>query len=416
MLKKTERLYQKIADSRFPSALFYIGLTLELLVVLLDKSSFQNIYESYFFRVTFLLFFGKMVLTRRGGREWAGILLLELLGFVSYRVTGENDVIRMVTFVAACKGIPLKQAMRYSFWVMLTGCAVIIMLAVTGIYGDMSLTQAYGRGMSAYDFYEGAAQLTETRYTLGMGHPNALACMLLMVLAMGIYVYFDRLKWYAYLFLLFLNVGAFLLTDSKTSMLLTTALIAGCCVLRYASRIRQTWPVYLCGTVIFVLCVAFSVDAAAHAQQVREAEWSAYYLGQQPESAHIKLLVKADGALNGRIVSLTDTERKDGTTQTWSLLSEEENMEHYFDMGWVKLFYRYGIVVAVVYLCACLALLFRFYRTKDAQGMAVFTVLAVYTVLEAHLISVYIGRNFLLLMMGCLLLGSKMCTTTESQP
>ena len=148
MLKKTERLYQKIADSRFPSALFYIGLTLELLVVLLDKSSFQNIYESYFFRVTFLLFFGKMVLTRRGGREWAGILLLELLGFVSYRVTGENDVIRMVTFVAACKGIPLKQAMRYSFWVMLTGCAVIIMLAVTGIYGDMSLTQAYGRGMS----------------------------------------------------------------------------------------------------------------------------------------------------------------------------------------------------------------------------------------------------------------------------
>ena len=36
MLKKGREWYQKIMDSRFPAALFYIGLTLELLVVLVD--------------------------------------------------------------------------------------------------------------------------------------------------------------------------------------------------------------------------------------------------------------------------------------------------------------------------------------------------------------------------------------------
>lgn len=73
-------------------------------------------------------------------------------------------------------------------------------------------------------------------------------------------------------------------------------------------------------------------------------------------------------------------------------------------MGWVKLFYRYGVVPGILYLAACLALLWKFWKNKDAGGLLVFTVLAVYTVVEAHLVSVYLGRNFLLMMMGVYLL------------
>lgn len=403
MQKRIIRWYRKAAESRITDLLFYMGLTLELIVVILDKSSFQNVYESYFFRVTFLLFFGKMLLTYRSGKQWVLVVMLELLGFLSYRITGENDVIRMVTFVAACRGMKLQKTLRYSFWVTLCGCACIVILAVTGLYGDMSLTQAYGRGVSAYEIYDGAAVVMQTRYTLGMGHPNALACMFLMLLAMGIYAYFDQLKWYAYLFLLFLDAGMFVLTDSKTSMLLAAALLLICCILRYGSRLRRARVVYAGGLLVFVICVLFSVDAAAHAREVRDAQWKQYYLGEETESVHIRLLVKADRALNGRIVSLTDTQREDGTVKTWSLMSESENMEHYFDMGWVKLFYRYGILPAMVYLTGMLLLLWYFYRRQNAHGLAVMTILSLYTVMEAHLISVYIGRNFLLLMMGCLL-------------
>ena len=137
--------YRRLKDGRLPWLFFYAGLTVELLVVLVEKSSYTNPIEGQFFRVTFLLFAMKLLLTDYTKKEWAAILLLEAAAFVSYRVTGGNDLIRAVTFAAACKNIPLRQMLRYVFYVTLAGCVVIILLSVTGLYGDVSLTQVYGR-------------------------------------------------------------------------------------------------------------------------------------------------------------------------------------------------------------------------------------------------------------------------------
>lgn len=380
--------YGKIRESRLPWMFFYVGLTIELVMVIIDKSNYVNPIEGYLFRLTFLLFALKLVLTGYTGREWLAILCMEAIGFVSYRITGENDIIRIVTFVAACKGIPLKQMMRYAFYVTTVGCAAIIFLSVTGIYGDISLTLDYGRG------YE------QTRYTLGLGHPNALSCMFLMVLAMGIYAFSERMKWYFYLFFMLLNVCVFWLTDSKTSMFITTLLLAGSFFVTYSQYLREKWFIYVCGLIVFALCIGFSVDAAANAQKVREARWNESYYGEPRYDTHIVGLLRLDEQINGRIVSLTNSENNDGTLATWLAFSCPNNMTYYFDMGWVKLFYRYGVIPGILYCVACLALLWKFYRKKDAYGLVAFVVLAIYTVVEAHLFSVYLGRNFLLLMMG----------------
>ena len=246
-------------DSRLPWFLFYVGLTLELLIVIVDKSNYINPIEGYLFRVTFLLFAMKLVLTGYNRKEWIAILVLEAIGFISYRVTGDNDIIRIVTFVAACKNIPLKQMLRYTFYVTLAGCIVIILLSVTGVYGEISLTQAYGHESAEETRYVGVEEAEETRYTLGMGHPNALSCMFLMLTALGVYVYFEQMRWYIYLFLMLLNVGVYGLTGSKTSMLITTAFIAGACLMTYWKALRQKAFVYLCGALVLVLCIGFSV-------------------------------------------------------------------------------------------------------------------------------------------------------------
>lgn len=392
--------YRKLKKSRLPWYLFYGGLTIELLIVIVDKSNLINPFEGRLFQITFLIFLLKLLLTDYSKKEWHWIVGLELLAFFSYWVTEANELIRIVTFVAACKNIPLKQMMRYAFYVTLAGCAVIVLLSVTGIYGDISLTQAYGRESAETTIYIGVEPAKETRYTLGMGHPNALSCMFLMLLVMAVYVYFERMKWYLYLFLMLLNVGVYALSGSKTSMLITTAFLAGACALTYCRFLREDRFGYLCGLLVFAVCIAFSVDAAVCAQRVRDVQWNEFYYGEPLDDRHIVTLAKIDRRISGRIISLTDTEANDGMIQTWSLFSRPENMEHYFDMGWVKVFYRYGIVPGIMYLLAHLALLWRIYRRKDACGLAVFTVLAVYTVVEAHLVSFYIGRNFLLMMMG----------------
>ncbi|MEZ3507699.1 MAG: hypothetical protein K1W10_12275 [Lachnospiraceae bacterium] len=393
-------LYHKIRKSRLPWYLFYIGLTMELIIVIVDKSNYTNPIEGRLFQVTFLLFFLKMLLTAYTGKEWGVILFLELIGVISYRVTGGNDLIRLVTFVAACKEIPLRQMLRYAFYVTLVGCTVIVLLSVSGIYGEISLTQAYGRESAETTLYIGVEPTEETRYTLGMGHPNALACMFLMLAAMGTYVYFEQMKWYSYLFLMLLNAGVYKLAGSKTSMLITTAFLAGACAMRYCRFLQKGRIAYLCGLLVFAVCIGFSVDAAVCAQRVREAQWNEFFYLNPYDNQHIVALGKIDQQISGRIKSLTETQRKDGMIQTWSLFSEPENRKHYFDMGWVKLFYRYGIVPGLLYVLAQLALLWKMYRRRDACGLVVFVVMAVYTVVEAHLISVYIGRNFLMMMMG----------------
>lgn len=402
--------YNIVWKHRIPQLLFYLGLTIELVIVIIDKSNYINPIEGLLFRITFLLFALKVLTTSYTWKQWLLIAFLELIAFVSYRTTGRNDVIRIVTFAAACKGIPLKQMLRYVFYVTLAGCIAIVFLAVTGIYGEMSLTTDFGRAdiVSGQGF--GPAGYTQTRYTLGMGHPNALSCMFLMLLAMGIYIYAEKMKWYVYLFLMLLNIGVYGLTDSKTSMLITTLLLLTAFLMSYSRFLREKKIAYLGGVLVFIFCVGFSIDAAAHAVEVEEAHWEDVYLGERTMGRHVTMLMQIDRHINGRIVTLAGTTDNNGALESWSAFSCPNNMNYYFDMGWVKLFYRFGIVPGFLYCIACLALLWKFYRRKDAFGLVVFTILAVYSIVEAHLFSVYIGRNFLLLMMGSLFLGETVNT------
>lgn len=390
--------YNKVWKTKIPKLLFYIGLTIELGIVIIDKSNYINPIEGLLFRLTFAAFALKLILTEYSRKEWLLIIFMEIIALISYRITGKNDVIRIVTFVAACKGIPLKQMMRYTFYVTLLGCVVIVFLSVTGIYGEMRLTADYGRG---YDMmYQKGYE--ETRYTLGMGHPNALAAMCLMLLAMGIYVFSESMNWYIYLFLMLLNVGMYVLTDSKTTMAIITLLLFASLVMRYSSFFKEKKSAYICGLLMFIVCIGFSVDSAANAPKVRTAEYRETYLSSYGHgaNAHIVALMRIDQKINGRILALTDSEDNNGSIESWRLFSAPANMGYYFDMGWVKLFYRYGIIPGILYCIANVFLLWEFYKRKDAYGLVVFTVLTIYTVVEAHLISAYVGRNFLIMMMG----------------
>lgn len=395
----------KLWEKHLPQLLFYIALTIELAIVIIDKSNYINPIEGRLFRITFLLFLCKALLTGYTIKEYCLYAALAVVSVISYRVTGKNDVIRIVTFAAACKDIPLKQMIRCAFYVTLSGCIVVVFLAVAGIYGDISLSMDFGR---EYDALAGGG-IEERRYTLGMGHPNALSCMFLMVTAMGVYAFYERIKWYGYLFLLLLNFGIYKLTDSKTGMLCTTLLLAGAFVMAYSRFLREKKFAYLCGLLVFLLCLAFSVDAAVNAPRVREAMMRQTYYGDPKYEQgfqemiiddHVVALLRIDERFSGRIVSLTNSANNDGSIETWSAFSSPNNMSYYFDMGWIKLFYRYGVIPGIIYCIACLSLLWRFYRQKDAAGLVVFTVLAVYSIMEAHLFSVYIGRNFLLMIMG----------------
>ena len=179
-------------------ACFWLGLVIEILIVIVDKSAYTNPLESQLFRLTFLLFCIKIALTKYSAGEWLCMLLFGAVMFVSYRINERDEAVRIIAFIAACKGMDIKKVMRVVCWVTFAGCAALVLLSVTGIYGKVAVTANFGREVQP-------GQFEETRYVLGMGHPNALHCMFWMVVVLAVYSYADVLRWYHYALFMALN-------------------------------------------------------------------------------------------------------------------------------------------------------------------------------------------------------------------
>ncbi len=378
-MEDRSKLFHKVA---FLS--FYMAIIIEVLIVIVDKSNFTNPITGRLFQLTFVLCFIKACLTRYTFKEYVAIFLFCALGAVSYLVTGRNEIIRVVMLIAACKDVDMEKCLKLIFWMTLAGCASIVLLSVTGIYGNVSMTMDYGRGN------------IETRYALGMGHPNALHCMVWALTALGLYLYAERMKWFQYIMIILLHFGIFQLSSSRTSMLAALFTIA-IAYLSSGSRPKQikkagAWI----GGIAVVGSVAISVFIAANAYRVYDYDWHQY--DQEPDFI-MNVMVKLNNVLTGRIRMLTGTTGWEGCITSWHLFSKPET-EYYFDMGWVRLFYWYGVIPAAIFIIVLLALIIYCYRKEKYLVIALVSAFSVYTIVEAHAISDYLARNYVFFLIG----------------
>lgn len=375
-MEKRKEIISKIAYISF-----YAGVIIEVLMVLVDKSVLINPVEGRLFQLTFLLFLIKVCLTRYSKKEYLVIAMFLGLGAVSYFVTGRNEFVRVVMFIAACKEVDMKKCLKLVFYLTLSGCLLIMLLSLAGIGGDMALTQDYGRGS------------VETRYTLGMGHPNALQCMVWALTVLCLYLYGQKMKWYGYLATLGINVFFFLLTDSKTSFLagVFSVLYAG--IYRFINNETIKRICNISGILITLGSVVISVFIAGNAHLVYNYDWGV------DRSFLATFLKKLDSVLTGRIRSLTGNTRWEGTIRTWKLFSEPAN-NYYFDMGWIRLFYWYGIIPACVFVISLFVFMWYCVRKKDYMAFVMMVSFAVYSTVEAHAVSEYLARNYVLFLFG----------------
>lgn len=346
---------------------FYIALALEMFYVLLDKSAYIIPYETWAFRLTFVMFAFKIMCTKYTRKEWICIFAFGVLGIISFIVTDREEIIRVVAFVAAFKDIDIKTAAKVTFYETLIGSLVIIFLSVTGIYGAVSLT-AHFRG----------GGIEETRYCLGMGHPNALHCMFFVLLVLGMAIYQEYLKWYGYLLLFLLNLGVFWLTDSRTGALVSAAAVIFAVFLHYVGQLREKKTIYILSIAFVLFCVLFTVFISIY-------------------GVSIPILRQIDIRINGRF----QWGKSEGGIQYWSLFSNPSN-QNYMDMGYMKLFYWYGIIPALIYIAVICRLIWECYRKRAYGAFLVTMLFSAYTLIEAHAVSVYIGRNYILLFIGAM--------------
>lgn len=361
---------------------FYLGLLIEIGIVLWDKSTFINPYEGRLFRVTFLLFGTALLMTHYSKKEWLTIVLFGILGTVSYLVTGRNEILRIVVFLAACKDMNMKQVMKTLFWVTLAGCLVIATASLIGIFGEISVTQTYE-----------AAGTPDTRFTLGFGHPNTLYCMVWVLMLLGMYVYPEKMKWYTYLCLAAGCLGMFFLTKTATGILIALFSLVLAAMFQYLPKMKESKVIQGLSLAGYAFCIIVSVLGAANANRVLNYNWGL------DTSRKAQFYVYLDKILTGRLLTLASTEISDGTLQTWRIFAKPDTT-YYFDLGWVRLFYWYGIIPAVIFILVLLYLLYFCFKKKDDMAVVMILSITIYTVVEAHFVSVYIARNYLLFLLG----------------
>ena len=284
-------------------------------------------------------------------------------------------------FLAACKNVDMQKCLKLVFYMTLTGCLLIMLLSFFGVGGGLALTQDYGRGS------------VETRYTLGMGHPNALQCMVFALTVLALYLYGEKWKWYGYAAALAVNTGFFFLTDSKTSLLVGIFAVLYTFLFKVIKNdgIRKWFGI--CGMSVSGLSVLFSVLIAANAYRIYDYIW--YFEWTRPTQFFVYL----DRALTGRIASLVGTTEWEGTIQTWKLFSDPSS-HYFFDLGWVRVFYWYGIIPGIIMVAVFLYMLTYCIQKKRYMELSMAVSFAVYTLVEAHAVSDYIGRNYVLFLLG----------------
>lgn len=360
------------------NCLFYVALTIELILMIVEKSELEFSLESYVFRVTFLLTLLAVLIMKHDYREW--ILIVVFLGIAGfcYVHSGKNDLLRLCTFLMAARDIDLRKAMKYCFYVCLVGFGLIALLSVVGVLGDISLVMDYGR-----------ENPEEKRYVFGFGHPNTLFGSVYALLLMWLWLYGETSKWWQYILVVVSSGAVVLLSQSRTGLLIVLLTVIIAAIFKLWPGASEKRNVYVWGALLStVLSVVLSVLAAWKAARVyvdKVMGWDFWAFEE---------------IINYRISNLFyGSENRDGVLYGWKLFAGH-GTDSYFDIGWARLFYWYGIVPTTVIVLCVLAVVYVSWKKRDIWTLVLVISLSIYTLAEATFVTRYLGRDFFLVIAG----------------
>ncbi|WP_143087378.1 hypothetical protein [Butyrivibrio proteoclasticus] len=277
----------------------------------------------------------------------------------------------------AARDIDLEKTMRYILIFTSFGFAIISFLSLLGILGSIFVIDDYGHGNP-----------NELRYVLGFGHPNTLFSSIYSILLLWVWNYGKKAKWWHFAIITLFMIIICFITSSRTSIIISLLTIVLTVIARFLPNIAKKDISYItAGFISPILCVIFSMYSAGISHIIPylwEKDWRSIL----------------DSSLTNRIKDLYySNDRHSGAIETWELFSNRTSTE-YFDMGWVRMFYWYGIIPTTFIIIAIIFLLYLCSKEKDIWTTILVISLGTYTTIEATYVSSYIGRNFMLIILG----------------
>ena len=332
------------------NTLFYLGIILEIVIMMTDHSQITLPLRGRVAQLAFILFGCKILTTKYTKREWIIIILLGLLGTISYFTCEDEYFIRAIVMVIAAKEIELEKTVKTIFLATLAGTTIIVVLSLTGTLGIVVDIKHYGRGME------------EARWCLGFSHANNVHDMFWYLLVFFFYLENKSCTWTYYLALTIGNIGLYILTISRTGFLPAQMLIIGCAIVRSLPRINRNILMYIVAIVVLIGCMFITILGG---------------LGGRNNPVSIML----DNLLTGRLEMVWEF----APLSKWMYFPPSQDLR-YVDNGFARLFYLYGIVIGTAYLLLLLYMAYHMYQTRNGIGEVILVTTMLVTVMESTFI------------------------------
>lgn len=340
---------------------FYLtGFTIELFFMLYNLGAYpvpEWLNIGRVMQLAFILFGCKLFLTNYTKKEIIAMSFLFLIGMISFLATGRNMwVLRVEMLILSSKGIDTKKLLKYVLLMTSVGVIAIITLSLFGVGADFINAIDYGRDAGV-----------EARWTFGMGHPNHAHGVFCYLIILFLYLYYEHLKWYHFAGLAILNQILFMLTVSRTGMLIAMIAIIMFIIIKYSKSIRESKLLPIGATLCIIGIVLFVIVVA--------------YVGTEHE-----VLDKLDKLFTGRLYFI----RKYGDPDTWSLFKPAASRGPGInDVAFASLVNEFGFAPLLLYVITNILYVRYCWVKRDMMAIIVVISYTLFGLMENYLNAYY---------------------------
>lgn len=366
---------------------FWLGIMCEFIV---NFSGFLfGDYNEPLITVIGMGFFAvKIMLSADYKKDIPVIALLILYGLVCFRVQDSAIILRMILVLVAGRDQDARQVIRFFFYGTAAVMLVAAVMSAMGLHNTLYNEEIYRHG----DF--------QRRYTFGFYQPNGFAFYWFRLLAMGIFLYNKKIRWWGYLIISAIVIVPSILCDSKMGMLITIVLLIGSIVIRLIGEGKLFKAFYILGNIYMVTVIAFIYIAMVF--------FNGYFApdGDTPAGFWEPL----DFYLfNGRL----EFARRAFYSNTITLFGHHKSIMT-VETGYVSGLFVYGLIFMILFFVMMFYLFYCMYKRKNKEGMLLILCSATYFVAEPFI--GYINKNLILMAGIGTLLTTSVYVSKDKKP
>lgn len=366
-------------------AAFYAAFLLILFVDYVSATSISVIYSGRMFQLAAILLMGKVFVTKYSKKEYIILALLLVVGALSFFHVHNYFAFLLFLLIFASKDIPFKKTVAV-YLIFTVVCIVTIACAAGfGICGELSMTENF-RGLGL-----------ERRYCFGFTHPNTCHIVFLQFILVLLWYFWERVKWFHILTAILMNGVLFIFTDSRTNVLLGTGILAVMLLGKLYPKLQKVKWMYGFGLITLAASLMLSmltvirgtesvllsfVDKIWTGRIYWGNLWANYYFYYE----------------DGKVTGWTERERI-------TLFSNLDGKMP-IDMGFIKLYYSYGIIIFIIVIAFILIKLYQNACKKDFAELLLIMIGIVWMLGETFSFGEYFARNILFIMMLAILYTS----------